>query len=363
MYMILDSCPLPFFITEETSMKKSVACLIVLLLLSLICSGNIFAEVNQSGPPRLKRADSFFGIHFDFHANDDCTEVGKTVSREMVRYIVDTVKPDYIQCDCKGHRGLSSYPTLIGNQAPGFVGEDPLKIWREVTAKNGIALYMHYSGVWDTEAVKQHPEWARINEDGKPDDRMTSVYGPYVDELLIPQVHELASEYGVDGIWVDGECWAVERDYHPDVMKKFTEETGITDIPKSQDDPHWYEWSQFNRDGFRAYFNHYVTEIHRNDPDFQVAGNWAYSSLMPEPVTVDIDFISGDFSPLNSINTSRYEGRSMMHQGKPWDLMAWSFTVKWGGGTSSTSTKTAIQLKQEAASVLALGGGFQALVN
>ncbi len=345
---------------EELSMKKSVTVCAASFLLLFICSNTVFSQSNQSKPPRLKRADSFFGIHFDFHAGDDCTEIGKNVSREMVQYIIDTVKPDYIQCDCKGHRGLSSYPTNVGNQAPGFAGEDPLKIWREVTAKNGIALYMHYSGVWDTEAVRKHPEWARINEDGKPDGRLTSVYGPYVDELLIPQVHELASVYDVDGIWIDGECWAVERDYHPDVMKKFTAETGISAIPKSPDDPYWYEWSQFNRDGFRAYFNHYVTGIHRNDPGFQVASNWAYSSLMPEPVTVDIDFISGDFSPLNSINTARYDGRCMMHQGKPWDLMAWSFTVNWSSETSSRSTKTDVQLKQEAASVLALGGGFQA---
>ena len=46
----------------------------------------------------------------------------------------------------------------------------------------------------------------------------------------------------------------------------------------------------------------------------------------------------------------------MVHQGKPWDLMAWSFTRTDG----LFSTKTVPQLKQEAAIVLALGGGFQA---
>jgi hypothetical protein len=81
-----------------------------------------------------------------------------------------------------------------------------------------------------------------------------------------------------------------------------------------------------------------------------------YSSMVPEPATINVDYISGDFSPMDSVNTARFEGRSMVHQGKPWDLMSWSFTRTDG----HFSTKTVPQLKQEAAVVLALGGGFQA---
>ncbi len=36
-------------------------------------------------PIRLKRADSFLGVHFDFHANENCTEVGKYVTPEMIK--------------------------------------------------------------------------------------------------------------------------------------------------------------------------------------------------------------------------------------------------------------------------------------
>jgi hypothetical protein len=48
----------------------------------------------------------------------------------------------------------------------------------------------------------------------------------------------------------------------------------------------------------------------------------------------------------------------MARQGKPWDLMAWGFGGRMGEGAAST--KTPVQLKQEAAVVLSLGGGFQA---
>lgn len=320
--------------------------LIVLFLCSLL---------HAQEPQRLKRADSFLGIHFDFHAGPDCDRIGARTDREMIETIIDMVKPDYIQIDSKGHSGYTSYPTQVGNQAPGFVS-DQLKLWRQVTAEHGVALYLHHSGVWDSRAVELHPEWARINENGQPDDRLTSVYGPYVDELLIPQLEEMSDVYGVDGVWVDGECWAVDRDYRPDVISAFQQKTGITTIPKKPDDPGWTEFSNFCRDGFRDYLNHYVNVLHAHNPDFQIASNWAYSSMMPEPVTIPVDFISGDFSAKNSVNSARIEGRAMVHQGKPWDLMAWSFT--WTDGVYST--KTVPQLKQEAAMVLALGGGFQA---
>ena len=96
-------------------------------------------------PERLRRADSFLGIHFDFHAGPDCTEVGKNTTREMIERIIDLVHPDYLQIDCKGHRGLSSYPTQVGNPAPGFVG-DPLRLWRQVRAE--VAKFCRARQAW-----------------------------------------------------------------------------------------------------------------------------------------------------------------------------------------------------------------------
>lgn len=177
-------------------------------------------------PKRLKRADSFLGIHFDFHAGADCREIGKNTTRQMIENVINQVHPDYIQTDCKGHPGLSSYPTKVGNRAPGFVG-DPLRLWRQVTAEHGVALYMHYSGVWDSEAIRRHPEWAARNADGKPSPNAISFFGGYADNLLIPQLRELSSEYGVDGAWVDGDCWAAVADFGEPAIKAFRTATGI----------------------------------------------------------------------------------------------------------------------------------------
>lgn len=304
-------------------------------------------------PPRMKRADSFLGVHFDFHADDDCDRVGRRTTREMVELVIDKVKPDYIQIDCKGHRGYSSYPTKVGNPAPGFVG-DPLRTWRDVTRRRGIALFMHYSGVWDYHAVAAHPEWAAINANGKPHGRATSVFGPYVDELMIPQLRELAGEYGVDGAWVDGDCWGTVPDYGPATVRKFCDQTGAKAAPRRAGEPHWNEWMDFHREGFRRYLRHYVDALKATHPNFQIISNWAFSDHMPEPVSANIAGLSGDFSPDDSIHSARFAGRCLEDQGVPWDLMSWSFSRR------TREQKPAAQLMQEAAVVLALGGGYQA---
>jgi hypothetical protein len=308
-------------------------------------------------PKRLKRADSFLGIHFDFHAGDDCKEIGRNVTREMIENIINLVHPDYLQIDCKGHRGLSSYPTKAGNQAPGFVG-DPLRLWRQVTAERGVALYMHYSGVWDSEAIRRNPEWAALGADGKSNGKATSAFGPYVDKLLVPQLRELAGEYGVDGVWIDGDCWAAVPDYSEAALNAFREATGIQDVPRKPGDPHWFEFLQFHREAYRRYVRHTIAEVKKTHPDFQICSNWAFTDHMPEPVSAPVDFISGDYSPDDSVNSARLSARYLVRQGKPWDLMAWSFSR--GTDKKGMNQKTAVQLQREAAVVLSVGGGFQA---
>jgi hypothetical protein len=333
----------------------------VVLLFALSILRPCISLGQSDSPKRLKRADSYFGLHFDFHAGMDCTEIGKNTTRKMIENVISQTQPDYIQIDCKGHPGLSSYPTKAGNPAPGFVG-DPLRLWRDVTAEHGVALFMHYSGVWDSEAIRRHPDWAVVNADGSRNKNATSFFGPYVDQLLIPQLRELAGDYGVDGAWVDGECWASQPDYGKAALKAFQAETGISDVPRKPGDAHWFEFLEFNRKRFRKYLRYYIGEVKKTHPDMQLCSNGAFSDHMPEPVCAPVDWISGDYTPEDAVNSARLSARYLVHQGKPWDLMAWSFARRFTRPGGSRQKWTA-QLQREAAVVLAQGGGFQFYYN
>jgi KDO2-lipid IV(A) lauroyltransferase len=66
-------------------------------------------------------------------------------------------------------------------------------------------------------------------------------------------LRELAGDYGVDGVWIDGDCWASVPDYSEAALKAFRQETGIEDVPRKPGEPHWFEFLQFNREAFRRY--------------------------------------------------------------------------------------------------------------
>ena len=325
-------------------------------LLFLIGFSSIVA-LSQTGksPKKLKRAECFFGVHFDLHASEDITDAGKTLTPEMIDTFLTKVRPDFIQIDCKGHPGISSYPTKVGFHVKGFE-KDPLKLFREVTAKNNVALFMHFSGVWDGKVVKVHPDWAITKSNGEQSTEKTSFFSPYLETYMIPQLKEL-SNYRVDGAWIAGECWAVEPDYSEASLKRFTKETGITDIPKKASDKYYPEFMEYTRSLFREHLKKYIDAIHQYNPEFQITSNWSYSSLMPEKVTIDVDYLSGDVTPQNGVYRSAFEARCLAPQGKPWDLMAWGFS--WNGGKMPMSVKSSVQLEQEAAEIMAMGGGVQ----
>ncbi len=300
--------------------------------------------------------DAFFGIHYDLHAGAQDTALGSELTAEHLYERLARVQPDWIQCDCKGHAGYTSWPTETGSTSPGVV-QDALRIHRDVTRRLGIPLGMHYSGVWDTRAIALHPEWARHNPDGTPDPNYTCRLSAYDDALMIPQMLELVAKYGVDGFWVDGENWASRPCWCPRCRAEFTRRTGIAEAPAAADQPAWAEWLAFHRDLFTEHVTHYAEAVHARDPECLICSNWMYTVRQPEPIRAPVDYLSGDYDWNWGSDRAAVEGRVLAGRGLSWDLMAWGFT-KTGdmGGNPPWVLKSATHLCQEVAEVVALGG-------
>ncbi|MCW5978291.1 MAG: hypothetical protein KIT09_09450 [Bryobacteraceae bacterium] len=318
--------------------------------------GAPFLAGAQTVRRRLRREESYFGIHLDLHPSDQDEALGRDVTEEMAARLLDRVKPDYLQYDYKGHVGFIGYPSKVSVSAP--VVKDSLAIWRKATSDRGVALYIHFSGVWDSQAVKEHPEWARVRPDGGKEERQTSTFGPYVDLRMIPQLKEAIENYDIEGGWVDGECWATNPDYCAAAVEAFRRATGHREPPRGPEDPGWLEFLELNREQFRKYVRHYLDEIHKFRPQFQIASNWLYTTLAPERPELPVDFISGDYLGNACISRARLESRYLSWADKPWDLMAWGFQNA-RGETIGPVHKPAAQLMQESSVVLAQGGGFQ----
>ena len=69
-------------------------------LLLAVCAAHMGESAEPQTPPRLKRADSFLSVHFDFHAGADCREVGKNTTPAHYRKINGLFSRDNARLEC-----------------------------------------------------------------------------------------------------------------------------------------------------------------------------------------------------------------------------------------------------------------------
>jgi len=309
--------------------------------------------------------DAFVGLHYDLHARVDDTVLGRDLTHAHLRAELEKVRPDWVQCDCKGHDGYASYPTTVGVASPGIV-KDALRIHRDVTRELGIPLSAHYSGVWDDAAMAAHPDWRRVGPGGLAVSEVSlsgrrqagraCLSGPYTTEYMIPQLLEIVERYDVDGFWVDGDNWAAEPCYCERCRRLFAAEHDGAPAPTEPSDPPWAAWLLFHRRLFEEHVRRYTAAVHARKPGCLVCSNWMYAVRQPDPITVPVDYLSGDFDAMHGVERAATEARLLDSRGLPWDLMAWTFMPGWQTGAGGDMTKTLPHLCQEVAEVLACGG-------
>lgn len=315
----------------------------------------------------------YFGLHYDFHAGATDTDIGTRCGLDELVPMLKLAAPDFVQTDCKGHSGMTSWFSQVpaATVSPGVV-KDAMAGWRAATRKLGMPLHCHYSGVWDQAAGAKHPEWCVVTVDGKPagapfgqnagaptNEKMCP-RGPYLDELMIPQMIELIDRYGVEGFWVDGDLWAVEPCYCARCKAAWRDQTGLAEPPIKEDDPEWPRWWRFTRDSFYAYVTRYCSAVHRHKPGVLVCSNWLQTFKNPGAPVVPTDWISGDNAHVWGLDDSRREARFLSTRGKPWDIILWNFYCSHAGRPDSPwLVKPPQMLMQEAAVMLSLGGNVQ----
>ena len=316
----------------------------------------------------------YFGFHHDLHADPTDTAIG-TRCDDLVA-MLRLAGVEFAQTDSKGHPGLASWhsQTPEATVAPG-VAQDALAHWRAATRALGIPLHAHYSGIWDQAAGAKHPDWCLLTADGTPGAAPYTIpgwpshpaalmcpRGPYLEELLIPQLLEMIDRYEVDGFWLDGDIWAMQPCYCPRCRQAYTAETGEADPPRAVSDPRWARWWLFSLRGFEAYVTRYCDAVHRHKPGVLVCSNWLQTFRNPGEPTVPVDWISSDNVPVWGLDGSRCQARFNATRGKPWDIMLWDFYASHGltEPASPWVTKPVQMLMQEAAVVTALGGQVQA---
>ena len=111
--------------------------------------------------------NAFFGMHYDLHGHDDDLPgfCGKVDEEQLFRLWSD-LKPDWVQCDGKGHPGYTTWFCKTGWTTP-TLEKDDVRAYRNASKRLGIPLGIHYSGLRDGKAVEENPDWHSINYDGR----------------------------------------------------------------------------------------------------------------------------------------------------------------------------------------------------
>lgn len=315
-----------------------------------------------------------FGLHYDLHAGKNDTTLGTRCSEEELVATLKLMNPDFVQTDCKGHAGLTSWFSKTKDASvPEGLKKDALMQWRNATKQLGLPLHCHYSGLWDIAIAEKHPDWSiqpYQGEDKKetkeqnfcknPEQKLCT-RSPYADEFMIPQMIELIDDYDVDGFWIDGDLWAMEPCYCSRCLAAWTEETGHKTPPHDEHDILWPEWWTFTLESFNAFVTRYCDAVHAHNPKVLVCSNWLQTFLNPGEPKVPTDWISGDNPWANGMDTSRCEARFLSTRKKHWDIMLWNFTKagRMALVEKGWFAKPVDMLKQEAAVLLSFGGGVQ----
>jgi len=303
---------------------------------------------------------AYFGIHYDLHATAHDTVLGKDLDAHQLRRLWGRIKPDWIQTDCKGHPGYTSWPTRIGSTSPGVV-KDALRVYRDVTHELGMRLGVHYSGILDARAVELHPEWAHVSSDGVASRTAVCLTSAYERDLMIPQMLEVLDRYEVDGFWVDGENWAAQPCWSLSCQAEFRRRMGAVTVPRHSADASWSAWLAFHRDLFTEHVRRYTDAVHTHRQHVLVTSNWMYSARQPESPVAPIDYLSGDFAPRWGAASAALEARFYDGRQMSWDLMAWMKVDT--AAHEPAATKTAIHLCQELSEVIAHGGSAMVYEN
>jgi hypothetical protein len=303
--------------------------------------------------------DRFLKIHMELNVpNRANRQVGERFDVQAFKQSIKTSRVQVVTLFAKDAYGNSFFQTRHGYFDPGLKF-DLVKKQVDALHELGIKVLTHYSVADDSHIDLYHPDW--ISEDlnhkplgGGPISNRTCLNSPYREEMLIPQLEELA-RLGVDGFWLDI-LHRPDGCFCQHCRKKFQEryQTELTPDEPRRFQFWWESWEET-----LAQINGHVRAI---NPDLAITYNPASmnggANLLTQAQRGLIDFFTTE-SHLNA--SSGYEDHQIRARyyralGVPFDIQNMTNIERWDDST----LKSVDMLKVEFSQILAHGGRIAA---
>jgi hypothetical protein len=294
---------------------------LAVLLLTAVCLSAVGPA--RCDPPRNEwYRHSVVNLHCDNHSG----LLGKGVPPDDLTAMVAAMPVTMLQVSAQSN-GFATYPTLVGLTNPAAQGYDTLATFRQIARAQGKKFCLYLSVDRRPLALKQHPEWAAIEADGKPSinsepivcQRPNRAKAGYLYEQFLPQIREVIARYDPDGLWFDGDYILTRPCWCPRCLAEWRAETG-REAPREASSPDWARWLAWHRERYREYRRVVAETIHQASPRALYTSNWSWA-WTPEPVPDFADTLSGDVGDLaGAVRTAQRWGA----QATPWDLMSYA---------------------------------------
>ncbi len=296
-------------------------------------------------------------VHIDFHMPEFPKDAIKNFNAE--KFVAELVRArvNMAAVFTKCHFGNSFYNTSIGHKHRGLKADFFGEVLEEAH-KNDIKILAYYSLGTDEYAVKKNPDWYQVDENGRIRDGNGTVWhrpcmnSPYREELVIPQIKEIALNYDVDGFFIDIPYIQHHFCFCRYCRKKFFEEYNIELTPELFKNNRKLVVEFGKNSAIRC-----LVEIQRAvktiKPEIPILVNCAWKMGEPEGVNNTSDVGVWESQPAaGSFLYHSVKSRYVRNLDVPVQIMTVRFTEGWG----LMSCKTSEQLKYEAAVIMANGG-------
>lgn len=154
----------------------------------------------------------FRQVHLDFHTSEKIPDIALNFDAPAFADQVAKAHINSITCFARCHHGWLYYdskkhPELIH---PNLKNKNLLKEQIEELHKRGIRVPIYTTVQWDQRAAEEHPEWLRVDADGKPTAgpyeatfrRSLCINSPYRD-FLKDHLEDVLTNFNADGVFLD----------------------------------------------------------------------------------------------------------------------------------------------------------------
>jgi hypothetical protein len=306
---------------------------------------------------------SILQIEFDQHLGEDTgleVDPARELTVDRCEAVLRELRPGAVSVFAVGHEGWARIfnTTLPPHPA---LSKDTLAVWREACSRTGTPMYVYISSLINYKLNREHPEYARQFSNGGVAPQRLDHNSDYVDKVLIPFIETILQRYHPEGLWLDGDFWSIFPSWNPASVRLFKQQTGL-DAPRDFGHKNFPAFWRFTLDSHAEYLGRLTNAIRARDPNCVFAVNGAFTLRHPRVPPAYIGRTSLDPPTFFGLSAGCLEARyGNAHPATPLDIVISGFVEP--EGAPYPYPKTAVQLAQEAATVLANGGHLKVYVN